>query len=37
MKKKESKPRNKRNLKKHLKMIKNNSELLRKYSEELKK
>lgn len=37
MKKEESKSKNKRNLKKRLKMIKNNSEILRKYSEELKK
>lgn len=37
MKKEESKPRNKRNLKKFLKRVKNNVELINKYTKELKK
>jgi len=37
MKKEETKPKNRRNLYKYLKMIKKNSEILAKYKEELKK
>jgi hypothetical protein len=37
MKKEETKSRNKRNLYKYLKMIKNNAKILAKYNEELKK
>jgi hypothetical protein len=37
MKKEETKPRNRRNLSKHLKLIKKNTELIQKYEEELKK
>lgn len=37
MKKEETKPRNRRNLSKFLKMLKKNSELLEQYKKELKK
>jgi hypothetical protein len=37
MKKEETKPRNRRNLSKYLKMIKKNVEIIKKYELELKK
>lgn len=37
MKKEETKPRNKKNLSKYLKMIKKNSEIIEKYYNEIKK